>query len=214
MASRLSLLLDLLHTADSGALATNASVMAGYPFASAVAFAPDECHRPVFLISRLAEHTRNLAADSRASFLLARPLGEGEIARVTLLGRVVACAAEPSLAERYLRFHPEAERFLALGDFAFHRLEPARILVVGGFAKAGWLEGQRLLNLPVIPPALEANVIGMTRPSLPPGCSLLAVDAFGADLRCAGVRRRVAFAAGPVAAEALPVTVRRELAGG
>jgi putative heme iron utilization protein len=138
MRSRLEILIDLLHGAGDAALATQSLSMPGFPFASAVPFATDERHRPLLLISRLAEHTQNLNADARASLLLSRPLGDGEMARVTLLGQVAPAEASQELVARYLRYHPEAERFLRLGDFAFHRLEPVRIRVIGGFAQAGW----------------------------------------------------------------------------
>jgi putative heme iron utilization protein len=71
-----------------GSLATLTVEPAGYPYASFTTFALD-AGAPVFLISRLAEHTRNLLADARASLLVhetgqADPLANG---RVTLVGR-------------------------------------------------------------------------------------------------------------------------------
>jgi len=59
----------------------------------------------------------------------------------------------------YLRYHPEAERFLQLGDFRFFRLDPLRIRVVGGFAQAGWLEGKQLIDAPFISLEDEAHLI-------------------------------------------------------
>ncbi len=211
MRSRLDILIDLLHSQGEGALATHSLAVPGYPFATAVPFALDANHRPMLLLSALAEHTRNLAADAKASFLLARSLGEGEMARVPLVGDVQPIAAEPQLVRRYLRFHPEAERFLQLGDFRFHRFEPRRMLVVGGFAQAGWMEGHRLIEGPHIPIETEADIIAATQPDLPAGIELLGVDAFGADYRDGGMRRRLAFAGAPVVVDALPATLLREL---
>ncbi|HEX8986430.1 MAG TPA: pyridoxamine 5'-phosphate oxidase family protein [Rhodocyclaceae bacterium] len=210
--SRLDLLVELLHSQGEAAIATQAAALPGYPLATAVAFATDEHHRPVMLISKLAEHTRNLAADPRCSFLIARVGAGGEIARVSLVGDVQAIAADDALTERYLRYHPEAERFLQLGDFGFHRLEPKRALVVGGFGKAAWIEGERLVDAPSLPPDAEARLVAAMAGRVAAGTRLLGVDPYGADLSVGGSRRRIRFSVGPVVADALPATLERELA--
>lgn len=53
-------------------------------------FVPDEYHRPVFLMSRLAEHTKNVAADARASLLVFRSDSSAVLTspRLTLVGDV------------------------------------------------------------------------------------------------------------------------------
>src|SRR4051794_32886006 len=73
----------------TGTLATIALDPAGFPYGSFVTFGLDG-GSPAFLISEMAEHTRNLRADSRTSLLVAEP-GTGDPlarARVTLIGRV------------------------------------------------------------------------------------------------------------------------------
>jgi putative heme iron utilization protein len=211
--SRLETLVDLLHAQGDGALATHAAAMPGYPLATAVSFATDEHHRPVMLVSRLAEHTRNLMVDARASFLIARVAEGGEITRVSLVGEVRPVEdAEADLVDRYLRFHPEAERFLQLGDFSFHRFEPRRALVVGGFGKAAWIDGQRLVDAPSVSLAEEAKLIAEAKASAPAGIAILGIDAYGADVYMEGRRRRITFSVGPVLADALPATLQRELA--
>jgi len=196
-------LIALLHTPGEAALATNWLATPGYPFATALAFATDEHHRPVVLISRLAEHTRNLAADARASLAVARPLGGGEIARASLVGEMRPIDADAQLVGRYLRFHPAAETFLQFGDFRFHRFEPTRIRVVGGFAQAGWLDGDRLVAAPHLSLDEEVRLLDAARPTLPAGVALLGLDAYGADLVAGGTRRRISFAAGPLGGDAV-----------
>lgn len=202
MRSRLEILVDLLHSQDTAALATQSSTLPGHPFASTVAFAPDEHHRPLLLISHLAEHTRNLAADPRASLLVSKLMDGGEIARASLVGSVVRIEPDPLLVTRYLRYQPAAERFLQLGDFAFHRFEPERVLVVGGFAQAGWLEGKALAAAPSLGCEAETALMESAR-ALPPNTELLGIDLFGMDLRENGNRRRVGFEAAPLAPDAL-----------
>ena len=77
----------LVAQISTGTLSTLATEPEGYPYGSFVTVAFDEGN-PVFLISALAEHTRNLERDPRASLMVAEggaadPLANG---RVTLLG--------------------------------------------------------------------------------------------------------------------------------
>src|ERR671913_744639 len=77
----------LVSQISTGTLCTLAIEPAGYPYGSFVTVAFDDGD-PVFLISGLAEHTRNLERDPRASLLVAEggsadPLANG---RVTMLG--------------------------------------------------------------------------------------------------------------------------------
>ena len=211
MLSRLELAIDLLHSASDAGLATHSSSLPGFPFASSIPFIVDEHQRPVFLISALAEHTRNLAANSRASVMIAKPLGEGEVARISLLGEVHSLDRDPGLVARYLRYHPHAERFLQLGDFRFHRLEPMRVLTIGGFARASWLEGERLLEAPSISLEQEAALIDAANGRLDEGIVLSGVDPYGADLVTDRGRIRIRFGVGPVAEDALLPTLLREL---
>ena len=211
MLSRLELLIDLLHSEQEAALATHSTTLEGFPFASAVPFVTDEHHRPVFLISGIAEHSRNLAANPRASLMIAKPLGEGEMARVSLIGEVQPIEADALLVARYLRYHPHAERFLMLGDFRFNRFEAAKVLTVGGFAKASWLDGSRLLEAPVISLIDEADLIAQHERAPSKDCQLRGADAFGADVIQDGNPVRIRFSNGPVTRDAWLPTLRREL---
>src|SRR3989442_1467952 len=73
----------LVALMSTGTLCTLALEPEGYPYGSFVTVA-FENGDPVFLISRLAEHTRNLERDSRASLLVAEggaddPLANGRV---------------------------------------------------------------------------------------------------------------------------------------
>ena len=193
MKSRLDTTLDLLHTASEAALATFSAKLAGYPFASQVPFATDAQHRPILLVSALAEHSRNLDANPCASLLVSKTMAEGEIARVTLTGTLQPFTPEPALLARYLRYHLAAERFLQLGDFGFRRFTADQIYVVGGFAQAGWLEAGRLARLPSIPYAQERTLIESASATFGPDIRLLGIDAIGIDAMKENQRLRLGF---------------------
>jgi hypothetical protein len=119
----------LLHTAAVGTLATHARQPEGFPYPSMLPFAPDPQHHPTILVSRLAEHTHNLHADPRAGFLVV-DAPDGDVLsgqRVTLLGAFEPVDPTPEVVRRYLRYHPDAERYLVLGDFTFWTMRLERL---------------------------------------------------------------------------------------
>jgi putative heme iron utilization protein len=194
--------IDLLHAATVGVLASHTTALPGYPYASILPFALDQESHPLFLISGLAEHTQNLLADPRASFLV-WDAGGGSVltsARLTLVGKAQPFPADPLLAERYLRYQPDAKRYLQLGDFRFFRLQAERLRYIAGFGRMGWIEGQRLDAAASIALTEEAALIERLQARLQPPQELLGVDPWGADLRQGPLRRRLQFLRRPVAA--------------
>jgi hypothetical protein len=137
----------LVPGAGSGALATVSARHPGHPFASLMLHAADGQGRPLFLISSLAVHTRNLQADPRASFLVADPGAAADplaAGRVTLLGqarRLDATEVDEARA-LYLARHPAAAAWVDFGDFAFWRLEIDEVYMVGGFGVMGWVTAE------------------------------------------------------------------------
>lgn len=199
--------LHLLHRCALATLATHTREPQGFPYPTVVPFAPDARHRPVILVSHLAEHTRNLDTDPRAGFLVVdAPDGDVLSAEsATLLGRFTPVDADPHLVARYLRYEQGAERYLALGDFAFLALDIERLRYIGGFGRMGWVDGTALDALAplafdeerVLWDAYEADA--GWRPDL----ALLGVDRYGADWRHEGRRVRTAFDAPQTEADAL-----------
>src|SRR5438874_13220587 len=89
----------LIRTRDHAALATS---FAGRPYVSLVATACDSDASPLLLLSDLAQHTQNLAAESRVSLLFENTGGHADPLagpRLSLLGRAERCR-EPHAAAR------------------------------------------------------------------------------------------------------------------
>lgn len=184
----------LLRQSGSGALGTHSVAMPGFPFVSAVPFVADASGRPVFLISGLAEHTRNLLADPRASLLVTE--GEGMSlarARLTLLGRVQPVDLDEASRQRFVRYNPESALYLELGDFRFFRLEPDRARFVGGFGRMGWIAAQA--PAAVLDPVAEAGLVARLERQVPPGVAVVGINGEGLDVRISGVLRRLALPA-------------------
>jgi putative heme iron utilization protein len=189
--------LHLLHTAAVGTLATHARQPEGFPYPSILPFATDSCHRPTILVSRLAEHTHNLHADSRAGFLVV-DAPDGDVLngqRATLLGNFEPVESTPELVRRYLRYHPDAERYLILGDFTFWTMRLDRLRYIGGFGAMGWLDGAELDPMPPLGFDEENALIDEFSSTArgAGGFDLLGIDRYGADLKLKDARHRFAF---------------------
>jgi putative heme iron utilization protein len=124
-----------------GVLSTISKKLDGYPFGSVVPCVLDHCARPAIFISRLAEHTRNIEADPRVSLLVQDAGADVQAAaRVTLVGTATRVTDDPAaLQARYVRYFPDAQRLVDLGDFAFYRIEPLTLRFIGGFGAIHWI---------------------------------------------------------------------------
>ena len=152
-----SLARGLVRRLDRAALATvfrgdpgrpNPGLAPGWPYASLVLSATDLDGSPLLLLSDLADHSRNLAADPRLSLLydgtcgLAQPLTGP---RLTLAGRAEACG-EARARRRFLARHPGAALYADFADFRLYRVAVERGHLVAGFGRVHWLaaDGLRL----------------------------------------------------------------------
>jgi putative heme iron utilization protein len=131
----------LIARITTGTLCTLASEPARYPYGSLVTVAFEGGH-PVFLISRLAEHTKNLERDSRASLLVAEggsadPLANG---RVTLLGPCTRIEGPGGSARTaFLATHPNSAYYADFRDFGFWKLDVRHVRYIGGYGRMSWI---------------------------------------------------------------------------
>ncbi|MGE3064504.1 MAG: HugZ family protein [Hyphomicrobiaceae bacterium] len=141
---------DARHLIRKGLKAALATIdkNSGHPHASLVLVATETDGTPVLLISNLAVHTQNLAADPRASLLfdgtdgLGDPLAGG---RVTVVGTAERIAS-PHVRQRFLARHPSAASYADFPDFSFFRLRPERAHFIGGFGRIVTLTAESLIT--------------------------------------------------------------------
>lgn len=130
----------LVRAARFASLAT-IDALDGSPAASRVSLATSMAGEPVFLISGLSGHFKNLLADARCSLLVGEP-GKGDPLahpRMTLIGRaerVTEDTGREQIKARYLMRHPKAALYVDFPDFAFWRFTTARASLNGGFGRA------------------------------------------------------------------------------
>jgi hypothetical protein len=115
------------------------------PYVSLTATATDIDGGPILLLSKLADHTRNLDRDPRLSMLFedtGHYLNPQQGPRVTVVGHAER-VGEPETLERlrrrFLTRHPSASLYAGFADFGFFKVVLERIHWVGGFGRAAWL---------------------------------------------------------------------------
>ena len=145
-----------------GILSTLSVEAQGYPFGSVTPYCFDRQGRPVILISRIAQHTKNILADPKVS-LIAIERDADDIqdnGRVTYLGEAMQVSADDTdTMERYYRFFPDARGYHKTHDFDFYRLEFYRVRFIGGFGKIYWVEENTFLKENPFSPDEETRAI-------------------------------------------------------
>jgi heme iron utilization protein len=204
----------LIRSRDRATLATSLTTGGAFwPYASLVLVACDLDASPLLLISKLAEHTKNLHRQPRASLLFDGTAGRDDPLtgpRVTVLGEVLP-EADPDALARFIRRHPAATAYAGFKDFGLHRMRVGRAHLVAGFGRIDWIEGADLLDRT---PALDwlrdaeagvlqhmnadhADTLDRYAQSLlglaGTGWQLTGIDREGGDLRRAGEVARVSF---------------------
>jgi len=213
---------------DAAGLATRLAG-ADWPYASLVLVALDYDATPILLISRLAEHTKNIQADDRVSLLFDATHGlDSRLtgARVSVLGHARA-STDTTIIRRFVDRHPQAMAYASFADFAFYRVAMTRAHLVAGFGRIRWLEADELrLSLPANLPLAEeerAVVEHMNADHLDTiqlyarkllnatdeGWRMTGCDPEGVDLRRGGQVLRLAFAKRADSAEAARVELVR-----
>lgn len=120
----------------------------GAPYVSLVLAAADAACKPLLLLSDLAEHSKNLRRDARASLLFDGTAGLDQPLtgpRLTLMGRV-APASDPADLARYVAQHNDAAGWAQMSDFRLYRLEPEGAHLVAGFGRIAWLDAIALFS--------------------------------------------------------------------
>ena len=120
----------------------------GYPYGSLVTYAMYQ-ESPIFLISSLAEHTKNLISNSKSSLMIAKTGEDNSLAqeRVTLLGECKKLPERKTAGAKhaFVKNHRDAAFYADFSDFSFYQLKVLEVRFIGGFGRMSWAdEGQWL----------------------------------------------------------------------
>jgi putative heme iron utilization protein len=215
----------MVRAAQKGSLAT-LMAQSGHPYASLLLTATELDGSPVFLISKLALHTKNLIGDARASLLIdatGTEVDPMQGSRITLIG-----SAQPTTSatarRRFLARHPAAG-YADFPDFSFYAFNVESAHFIGGFGRIFDLDpGGLLLPLAGAESLVEgepgivahmnedhADAIELYATALgdagPGAWRMAGIDPEGFDIVLDGQARRILFAQ-PIAT---PAEARTEL---
>ncbi|MGH8492527.1 MAG: HugZ family protein [Moraxellaceae bacterium] len=204
---------ELLLSVSQGVLSTQSKEMPGYPFGSVVPYCLNAAGEPVFLISDIAQHTKNVKADARCSLIVVAGGADVQAeARLTLVGDCVPVPADEveAVAARYGSFFPESKDYHKTHDFSFFVLKTKRCRFIGGFGSIHWLEPEAVLLANPFPGERELGMVGHMNAdhadailhycaqynlAVPEGVQpvMTGIDAEGINLRIGKRHARIAF---------------------
>lgn len=130
----------LTRQQHSGVLSTLSVSVEGYPFGSIVPYFMTPEGNLIIYISDIAQHTRNIKADTRVSMTIFDNLADDSQAsgRVTVLGDAQIIKDEKT-TEQYYSLFPQAIGYKKTHDFNFYEIKTKRVRYIGGFGKIFWI---------------------------------------------------------------------------
>jgi len=190
-----------------GVLSTISRDVAGYPFGSITPYCVDERCRPIIYIAQIAQHTKNIIADSRVSLtVVERPVDSEDVqakGRVTYIADARPVDGEDvRVPERYFRYFPHSRPYDQTHDFVFFRLEPVRIRFIGGFGQIYWVESGEFTVHNPFTTVQEARILDHMNKDHADAlkhytngidATMIGIDSHGFDVLTAQGKRRFSF---------------------
>ena len=133
----------LLRESSEGVLSTISKKFEGYPFGSFTTFTTDRNRTVIIYASGLAQHTKNLVQNSKASLTIYNLKKNGDqqdSQRLTLLGDLVLADNQDDCKERFSLFLPHSVNYHKMHDFSFYKLLINQARWIGGFGQIAWLK--------------------------------------------------------------------------
>ena len=200
---------NFLKSKTDGVLSTVSLELPGYPFGSVTPYALDNDCNPIILISGIAQHTKNINADSKVSLTIVS--GEDDVqanARLTFIGDA-SITEDEAAKEHYLRKFPQANKYFEAHDFYFYKIDLKRARYIEGFGKIWWLDPDELLLKNIFPLEQEQMILNHMnedhKAALAKYCAefefglepdefaMTAIDQEGCDISAAGRHTRIPF---------------------
>ncbi|WP_153766017.1 HugZ family protein [Endozoicomonas sp. OPT23] len=156
-----SLLLNEYH----GVLSTHSDDVPGYPFGSVMPYCLDGEGNPVILISRIAQHTKNIEANPKVSLIVSET-GFDDVhlgGRLTWIGDAERVEKDDEsltdLEARYYSFFPAAKGYHKAHGFDFYRIKLVRGRFIAGFGKIWWVKNELVQKVNPFHGAIEQGMV-------------------------------------------------------
>ncbi|MDP8079799.1 HugZ family protein [Phocoenobacter skyensis] len=152
----------------SGELSTisrEESKSVGYPMGSVAPFIIDHTGCPVIYTATVAERTKNIVANSKASLFMREVRRNHRIEtgwRLGVMGDLLEIDDNEDLMRvrrSYFRHYPKAAMYENFHEFKFYRLNVKMARVILGFGRIAWVEGDVLRRASVFDENTEQKII-------------------------------------------------------
>ncbi len=152
---------ELLNSRSFGVLSTLSLKLDGFPFGSVVPYCLNGDGAPVILISTIAEHTKNLSADSRCSLTILKESNDVQSnSRISLIGHMEPLdESDQSTPEKYYRHFPKSKGYHQAHDFSFYSLHLKDIRFIGGFGRIHWIKSTEFYHKNIFDGKSEAYIV-------------------------------------------------------
>lgn len=125
---------------NSGVLSTISLDVEGYPFGSVVPYCLSEKVEPVILISNIAQHTKNINANSKVSITIFDK-NQGDVqanTRITYIGDAIQ-DNDPYLKDKYINSVNDSIKYFEFHDFSIYKIVLKKVRFINGFGKIYWV---------------------------------------------------------------------------
>lgn len=120
------------------------------PYTSLVLIAPDDDGAPIMLLSDLADHAKNLAADGASSLLIdgteKESLSGPRLSVEGLIKQIDDAEEAARLKDKFTARHEEAKIYVQFSDFKIYKMHPNRMHLIAGFGRIHWLDAKDVLK--------------------------------------------------------------------
>jgi hypothetical protein len=135
--------ISLLHFQTNAVLSSFSHQIEGYPFGSLVLYDVSEKNEPVFFVSTISEHYKNIQTNPRVSLFITDPYGAHDpqrYGRVTITGdaEIVSDEERSIFDASYKERFPGAASSEMAHSFKYVRLQAQAVRWIGGFGAMGW----------------------------------------------------------------------------
>jgi heme iron utilization protein len=195
----------LMLTESFGVLSTISVDVEGYPFGSVTPYCMDRMCRPMIYISPIAQHTKNIVADSRVSLTVIEKGVSNDVqaqGRVTCLANAIPIDDDRDASERYFRHFPSSRQYDRTHAFNFFRLELVRVRFIGGFGQIFWLDAREFSRPNPFSAVEETRIIQhmnqdhgevLQRLAQSESAEMAGIDAEGFDVLSGSTKVRIPF---------------------
>tara|TARA_B100001287_G_scaffold275012_1_gene281644 strand:- start:1026 stop:1748 length:723 start_codon:yes stop_codon:yes gene_type:complete len=136
---------SLFRNSKSGVLSTISKDNKDYPFGSFVTFASFINRIPIFYLSDIAQHTKNLKYKPHGCLTIvnssSKEKDKQNNERLSLMGDLVKIKENEKkiIKEKFYALRPESKNYEKFHGFNFYKLKVNKARWIGGFGKIGWL---------------------------------------------------------------------------